>query len=205
MLAWYDWLVLFLSCRFAWRCPSSVILDLYNRHITGNHLEVGVGTGYFLDRCRFPVPQPRLVLGDLNANCLAEAARRIARYSPRTIEANVLEPPALPEQRFDSIGLNFVLHCVPGSFPEKACAFAHLASVLGPQGVLFGSTILAEGVSHTLISRRLMAQYNQMRIFSNRRDSLDGLRAGLLSVFDDVEISTRGSVALFVARRPKSR
>lgn len=205
MLAWYDWFVLFVSCRFVWRCPSGVFVDLYNRHITGNHLEVGVGTGYLLDKCRFPVPRPRLVLGDLNVNCLRAAAERLVRYEPQQIEVNVFEPVTTAGPPFDSIGLNFVLHCVPGAFPAKVPAFHNLAAVLNREGVLFGSTILAEGVSHSLLSRRLMAQYNRMRIFANAGDTLEGLNEGLRGAFEDVELTTRGSVALFVARRPRSR
>ena len=51
----YDLYVLKLSCSLAWRCPASELLEQYNRLISGKHLDVGVGTGYFLDRCRFPV------------------------------------------------------------------------------------------------------------------------------------------------------
>ena len=46
MLAIYDWLFRF-SNRLIWKCPSSKILALYDRHVTANHLDVGVGTGYF--------------------------------------------------------------------------------------------------------------------------------------------------------------
>ena len=54
MLSVYDFVVLVISNRLIWKCPSRRILELYNRHVTGNHLDVGVGTGYFLARCRFP-------------------------------------------------------------------------------------------------------------------------------------------------------
>ncbi len=32
----------------------------------------------------------------------------------------------MPEARFDSIGLNFLLHCLPGTLREKAIVFDHL-------------------------------------------------------------------------------
>jgi len=47
----YDLVVLGLSNRFLWRCPTERLLEHYNRHVTENHLDVGVGTGYFLDNC----------------------------------------------------------------------------------------------------------------------------------------------------------
>ena len=83
-LAAYDLLVLGVSNRFIWRCPTQRLLDHYNGHVTANHLDAGVGTGYFLDKCRFPSPAPRIALLDLNQNTLDFASRRIARYKPET-------------------------------------------------------------------------------------------------------------------------
>src|ERR1700677_1907413 len=78
-LALYDALVLGLVCRLIWRCPTTRVLELYRKHFSCNHLEVGVGTGYFLDRSDFPTSRPRVALLDLNPNCLDRTARRIAR------------------------------------------------------------------------------------------------------------------------------
>ena len=78
----YDLLVLGASNRLVWKCPTQRLVEHYNRHITDNHLDVGVGTGYFLDKCRFPSTKPRVALMDLNQNSLDFAARRIARRSP---------------------------------------------------------------------------------------------------------------------------
>src|SRR5215208_4168433 len=44
-LALYDIVVLGISNRLIWRCPTRHILQLYNQHATGNHLDVGVGIG----------------------------------------------------------------------------------------------------------------------------------------------------------------
>ena len=52
----------------------SQIQALYQEHISLNHLEVGVGTGYFLQHCRFK-GTPRIALMDLNQNCLDMTAR----------------------------------------------------------------------------------------------------------------------------------
>lgn len=57
-----------------------------------NHLEVGVGTGYFLDRSSFPVPEPRLALLDLNPHWLKHTEARLARYTPEVYRANALVP-----------------------------------------------------------------------------------------------------------------
>src|SRR5271169_5767762 len=95
MLGAYDFLVLSISNRLIWKCPRQHLLEHYNRHVSANHLDVGVGTGYFLDRCRFPSHTPRVALMDLNRNSLDFAARRIARYKLETYIRNVLEPIAI--------------------------------------------------------------------------------------------------------------
>jgi len=202
MLAWYDFVVLNVSNRWIWRCPTPRLLELYNAHVTANHLEVGVGTGYFLDHCRIPVPQPRLVLADLNPNCLHATRQRIARYAPETLLHDVFQPlpPALG--RIDSIGLNYVLHCLPGDLSTKSVVFDHLRAALNPGGVLFGSTILSDGVPTRFLTRRLMAAYNRRGIFSNAADRLDDLQAVLSARFACVEINVVGCVACFVARVP---
>ena len=58
----YDLRVLTLSNPLIWRCPTSRLLRFFDTHVSANHLDVGVGTGYFLDKCRFPTatpPKPR--------------------------------------------------------------------------------------------------------------------------------------------------
>jgi len=200
----YDWYVLGLSCRLAWRCPSGVLLAQYQAHVGARHLDVGVGSGYFLDGCRFPVARPTIALLDLNQASLAFAANRIARLSPRTYRADVLQPLAdRIDETFDSIGLGFLLHCLPGDMAYKARALANLAPLLGPDGVLFGSTILTEGVPHNAFGRALLNVYNRKGIFSNRGDSAAGLGAALEQSFSDVAVTTHGTVALFTARRPR--
>src|SRR5687768_11833517 len=104
----YDFVVLGVSNRFVWKCPSRRIEEHYNRHVTANHLDVGVGTGYFLDRCRFPSPTPRVALLDFNQSALEHAARRIARYKPETYRRNVLEPMLVDTAKFDSVGTNYL-------------------------------------------------------------------------------------------------
>src|SRR3569833_2831257 len=80
VLSVYDLVVLQLSSRFVWRCPKSAMLANYQRNVGARHLDLGVGTGYFLDNVVFPTPQPTITLADLNPVVLETAARRISRY-----------------------------------------------------------------------------------------------------------------------------
>lgn len=202
VLAMYDLIVLGISNRWIWKCPTSYIKAHYNKHLSANHLDVGVGTGYFLDRCQFPTQQPRVALMDLNPNTLDYASRRIARYQPEIFRQNILEPITQPITPFDSIGLNYLLHCVPGNITEKAVAFDHLVPLMNPGAVLFGSTILHRGVPRNWLAQRLMRTYNQKGIFSNQADDLDGLTHALNQRFQHVEVHVRGCVALFSGRKP---
>lgn len=196
----YDWLVLGVSNRFIWKCPTPGLEAHYNKYLSANHLDVGVGTGYFLDRCKFPVATPRVALMDLNANALAFTAQRIARYQPETYRRNVLEPIAFDAPRFDSVGVNYLLHCIPGTIESKAAAFDHLKPLMNPNAVLFGSTLLQGGVSRSGLAKKLMAVYNRKGIFSNQQDDLAGLERVLSSRFRDVSVQVIGCCALFSGR-----
>ena len=197
----YDLFVLGFSNRFVWRCQRSKMLERYDSRVGARHLDAGVGTGWFLDHCRWPIESPTITLLDLNENSLSAASDRIRRYAPATVQANVLEPVDLGDARFESIGANFLFHCLPGGLEWKAATVAsNLRPYLAAGGVLFGSTILGRGVAHNLLGRRLMRLYNRKGIFSNTEDDTQGLERGLASQLADVEIEVVGAVALFAGR-----
>jgi hypothetical protein len=210
-LAAYDAFVVGFSNTFAWKCPSPVLLEFYNQNVSREHLDVGVGTGYFLDKCRFPTPSPNITLVDLNPNCLRVAAKRLRRNHPGydlagCHLANVLEPVELGAAKFGSIAINYLLHCLPGSMTgavgadNKGVVFANLKRCLQSGGVLFGATIVGAGVEHGFLARRLMDVYNAKGVFSNTSDSVAGLGAELQKHFEESSVQLLGSVALFSAQ-----
>ncbi len=199
VLATYDMLVLGLSCRLAWRCPKAEMLSQYDRNVGQRHLEIGVGTGYFLDRYQLREPRPQLTLLDLNPTVLRVSTARLSRYGPTSVQASALEPLPVPAGHFDSVGMNFLLHCLPGDWPAKGSAFAHAASALRPGGRAFGSTILGRGVAANPMARMLMRTYNRKGIFHNREDDVVGLKQQLATHFAKHRLTVRGMVALFEA------
>ena len=201
-LAVYDLAILGYFSRVAWRCPARRILEHYDECVSGNHLDVGVGTGWFLDRCTYPTVPPRLALMDLNTECLDVAARRVARYRPEVHVANILEPLSIDAERFDSIGLNYVLHCLPGSIREKAVVFEHLQVLANPGAIVFGATLLHDGVRRNWMARQVMARNNRHGIFSNADDDLVGLEWALAQHLTDAEVEVVGCVGLFSGRVP---
>ena len=200
-LALYDLAVLRLSNALVWQCSSHVLLGFYNQHISDKHLDIGVGTGYFLDKCRFPSAAPKIALFDLNAHSLAKSAKRLHRYNPSCYLGNVLQPINIGMSDFGSVSLNYLLHCLPGTLVSKSIVFENVKPLLRDGGVVFGSTILGEGVRYNLLAKQLMKIYNAKGIFSNLSDRQSDLEAGLKAHFDEYTIHIAGCVALFSARR----
>ncbi len=196
----YDVSVLWFSNNFVWKCPAPKILDFYNKHVSNIHLDVGVGTGYFLDKCRFSSPAPRLALADLNPNSLQNAAARLKRYNPTTHLINVLEPLQI-KQLFDSIGVNYVFHCLPGrTLVDKEVVFKNLKSVLNPGGIVFGTTILGKGVPHGFLAKKFLNVYNSKKIFSNAGDTAADLKEILARNFREYSLELVECVAFFSGR-----
>jgi SAM-dependent methyltransferase len=195
----YDAIAYGFNSTVLWRCPRGRLVELYDENVSARHLDIGVATGSILDRCRFPVPDPEITLMDLNPNSLAAASRAIARYAPRTHQANVLEPWGLAGS-FDSVAICHLLHCLPGAMPEKAVIFDHAKAVLAPGGVLFGATIFGTGVDLSAPARAMIALSNQRGVVSNYGDGPAELDAALAAAFPSHRLTVRGAVGLFTAR-----
>lgn len=197
----YDAWVLGLSNRYAWGCPTAeVLLPFFRRQVGRRHLEVGVGTGYYLAKAELPA-DTEVTLLDLNPASLAAAQGRFGRPA-QTLRHDVLEPLGPTVGPFDSIALYYLLHCLPGSLAQKGRVFAQLAPVLAPGGVLFGATILGDTAGHNRFGQRLMALYNRKGIFGNAHDTLADLERELRRHFAQIELRQVGRVALFSAREP---
>ncbi|KAK9483505.1 hypothetical protein V1527DRAFT_472843 [Lipomyces starkeyi] len=203
VLRLYDFIVLTISNRWIWKCPTPILINHYDHHLSANHLDVGVGTGYFLDHGHYPITSPRIVLFDLNPNTLEYTTQRIARFAAESHVVNVLEPIAHKGlAKFDSVGINYLIHCLPGAgISDKSVVFDHLKGLMNDDGTLFGSTILSGDVPKSWMAKRTMAFYNGKGIFSNQYDGLGDLKMELEKRFREVEIEVFGCVAVFAASR----
>lgn len=99
--------------------------------------------------------------------------------------------------RSNSIGLCYLLHCLPGSLAEKAVVFDHLKLVMRSGSRLFGATIVESTGRQSLAARIALRVYNRKGIFSNADDTLEALRFELDQRFECLIVSLVGSVALF--------
>lgn len=201
LLSVYDPMVLGLAARFVWRCPAMLLVERYRRQIRDRHLDVGPGTGYFLQRSGLRQGSSVTIL-DPNPNVLHHASRRLQHLDVTAVEADVCKPLTV-QGPFDSAALHLVIHCLPGPLSRKSAAVANVASVLAPTGVLFGASVLGRSKQHTWLARRVLDAFNRRGAFDNLDDTEEGLRGILGASFEDVQLEVVGSVAIFSASRPR--
>lgn len=192
---------------YIWECPSSYLQDHFDRYVSSIHLEAGCGTGYLPDRCgKFscriagnPGKEWLLTLLDYSPGSLAWAGRRLRRYRPQLMQHNLFNPLPHLNHLFESVCLNYVLHCLPGSCAHKASVIANLKAVMAPEGVLFGSTILGATAATNNWARAVLTFYNFIGSFHNTSDTAEDLAAALAKQFQYHICRVIGSVALFAA------
>ena len=193
----YDFALYNYITKYLWGCPKVLLLDNYVENVSANHLEIGVGSGYFLENTLCEDYVRRLMLLDLNQRCLAKSADRLKEYAPTTRQHNMLAPLNLDDHTFDSIGMNYVLHCIPGSFNEHKIIFDNAYKHLTAGGVLFGATLVTQPLSQNAGSWLFMKLLNVVGVFNNGQQTEFELRAVLHTVFRHVEVNRVGNALLF--------
>ncbi|KAF3216734.1 hypothetical protein TWF106_008135 [Orbilia oligospora] len=224
----YDSLVHGLYLPYAWRCSASKMLSFFGGNIsyattssseppqrrTPRILDIGVGTGYFLEHAPI-VDDTEVVLADLNPACLEASKTRLAKTHPRTtcetIIADFLNPgeeglvaKLRGGDKFDAISMILLLHCLPGPPTRKAEALVSLRQLLQPTGVMFGATVLGRGVRHNIFGKFLMFWHNLLGVFGNHDDELESFIGPLKDGFESVEWEIVGAMLLFEAKGPKT-
>jgi ubiquinone/menaquinone biosynthesis C-methylase UbiE len=201
VLKLYNFAVLGLSNRFVWQCPTkTVLLPFYKEHLGLKHLDVGVGTGFYIAHAGL-TKSHQVGLLDLNENSLRAAAAQVKQAEVRTFLRDVMQPCSEPaDTGYDSISLFYLLHCLPGTMDDKETAIANLKRYLSKDGVLYGATILGDEAAHNPIGRVLLKLYNNKGVFHNIADTLEGLETMLRRQFKNVQVQQHNKVALFTAR-----
>ncbi len=202
LLAVYDILVFRFELPFVFKCTLSTTLDHFQKNVTNNHMDVGVGTGFFLDKCKFPTENPTIHLMDLNHNTLEKTSKRIKRYNPVSHHCNVLAPIQKDLPMFDSISVMNFFHCLPGNMLSKEAAIKNLKPFLNEGGMFFGITVLGEGVNVGFLYKRINSAYNKQAVFSNLNDNPSDLKVILQNNFENVSVITDGAYALFSGQQP---
>ena len=195
-LSIYDWLILGVFSTFVWRCPTvGTLLPFFRENLSKTHLDVGVGTSYFLKNSSLSDDASITIL-DLNQNSLNVAKARLNRSDVQTLKHDILLP-LDPTLKYESISLFYLLHCLPGPPSRKMALFNNLRNNLAPEGVVYGTTVLGKGIKHNLPGKALMAVCNAKGIFDNREDSEEELKERLKACFEKVETKVVGTVLMF--------
>ena len=199
-LALYDGMIMGVFAHLIWRCHPRQFVDYYQDNISSNHADIGVGTGYCLDRCRFPDANPRLALIDVKSSCLEYTSRRLARYAPSKHLRDASQPIRVDGAPFDSVGLGGVLHCMPGDDMRDKCrTFDAIRSLIHGTSIVFGYTLIADHMRksvRTLLAHRAL---NRLRIVNNANDHAGDLLLELRKRFRDCVVEERGPLAFFRA------
>jgi hypothetical protein len=124
----------------------------------------------------------------------------LVRFQPETFQCNALEPITFGGEKFDSIALGGILHCIPGDLAEKGAVFDAIQSLMSPASHVFGYTILNRGVQKTRLSRFVYALLHYLKVINGDRDSASHLYAELSKRFKHVNVRIIGCIALFNAR-----
>ncbi|KAL3769887.1 hypothetical protein ACHAWU_007093 [Discostella pseudostelligera] len=125
---------------------------------------------------------------------------------------HILQSPLTPIRgKFQSVGVNFLFHCLHGSnLYDKMHAFHNCASLLDPQdGVFFGSTILGKEMlddepNAGETAMHVLRAFNDMGVFGNLGDSFQDLEDILTVIFEDVDVYRVGYCGVWMARHPKA-
>lgn len=201
----YDPLIVNLVAPRVWGCDPDILIDHYRDHVTSNHADIGVGTGFFLDRCGLPSANPRLALIDLQPNCLEHTARRLSRYRPSTYLRDVLNlVDEIPGGPFDSVALPGIIHCLAGDLTLKSRVFDNIAPLTRPGTKIFGYTLVYDGVPLSASRRLVHPLLNRLRVIDNANDRLGDLHHALSARFIDCNVKLVGCMALFSAIAPNA-
>jgi hypothetical protein len=202
LLPCYDFLIMKVLSPYVWRCPAHHYVDLYRNLMSNNHADIGVGTGYVLDRCEFKPGEARIALFDLQQNCLDYTVKRLARFHPEVYQCDAMEPIRVDADRFDSIALGGILHCIPGNMAKKGAVFDAIEPLMRSGATVFGYTILNHGVKKTLASRITYFILQKLRVINGLEDSATQLALELKKRFTFTDIKVAGCVAIFTAHSP---
>lgn len=190
----YDVFVNKINCHYVWKCNEKHIFLHYEKNIGRNHLEIGPGTGYFLQR-KYPVFH--LTLMDINKDTLQYTKKNLkGNYQHiSVIEHDIFKQPKRLD-RVNSVGINYVLHCVPGTLETKLETLINNIHV-GKDTTFFGATVIQDDTNQNFLSRTELYLLNKYKIFHNQNDYI---KNGIL-VFEKngfyYEYNVIGNVFLF--------
>ena len=197
---YYDRLVNKINCQHVWKCSERYIINHYRNNISHYHLEIGPGSGYFLKKENL-LKNPsidQLTLIDINSEILDFSKENLTPDYCNdivTLNFDIFSDKIPSGIKFNSVGLNYVLHCIPGKLENKLDTLLDNLDHTGYN--LFGATVICDPLHMNPLAEYELMLLNTLGIFNNNHDSYEDLSRYLLKNNIKHNISKRGYVALF--------
>ncbi|KAJ9411151.1 hypothetical protein DTO045G8_783 [Paecilomyces variotii] len=201
----YDIWVLGIVSTWAWGCRiSTYLIPLFSANVGTRHLDIGAGTGYYLRHAHIP-STTQLTILDNEEHALNVAIARAGHPPSKThgIVADILQPLPTTNQKFESVSMYYLLHCLPVPVEAKCQVFVNIKNNMTKDGVVHGANVLGKGVRKdnwfAAFIRRGCLNHG---VFHNREDNAFDFEKALRENFREVETWVVGSVFVFWAKGP---
>lgn len=158
----YDYLVNNINCKYVWKCDQRYIKKLYANNITNKHIEIGPGTGYFIKKYQFN----NLHLVDINQDILDNSKKNIINncQNIKIHNQNIFEYNNKINEDITSIGMSYVLHCVPNNLDISLDNLVENIKT-NNQVTIFGSTVIPN--KKDFLAMTEIYTLNTLGIFNN--------------------------------------
>ena len=158
----YDYFVNNINCKYVWKCDQRYIKKLYANNITNKHLEIGPGTGYFIKKYQFN----NLHLVDINQDILNNSKKNLTNncQNIKIHNQNIFENNNKINEDITSIGMSYVLHCVPNNLDRSIDKLVENVQT-DNQITIFGSTVIPN--KKDLMAMTEIYTLNTLGIFNN--------------------------------------
>jgi 2-polyprenyl-3-methyl-5-hydroxy-6-metoxy-1,4-benzoquinol methylase len=197
-LKFYNFAVLFFNNKFLWKCNTSNLLQNYKNNVSKNHLDIGVGTGFYLIKTQNLLEDISLM--DLNDNCLDLVESKLSGKNVTKHKLDILKDiDKNLYDKYDSIAFNYLIHCLPDN-GNKDAVFKNAAKMVKRSGVVFGSTIINEYSNSLAI--KVANKFNEKGIFDNSNDSRKNIESYIKDNFNTYSLEQIGSVCVFSMSDP---
>ena len=189
-----------INCKYVWQCSDKNICQLYKNNIQKHHIEIGPGTGYYLKPYISNLNSLELI--DVNSNVLRYANMRLhhSDLKKKITNINLFKKNNIIQinNEITSIGVNCVLHCVPGPIETN---IDNLINNIQKQNknnkiIIFGSSVINDSNKNILQDFEL-ALLNYFRIFDNKKDNEERLIDYFHHKQLKYKINKIGSIILF--------
>jgi ubiquinone/menaquinone biosynthesis C-methylase UbiE len=88
----YDRFLLNYALPLIWKVKKSDVQLFYQNHISSDHLDIGAGTGYFIQNCEHLPANFKLSVMDINPICLKICEIQLQKFNPILQEQDGLTP-----------------------------------------------------------------------------------------------------------------